>query len=229
MTLLRWLTFLLGSLILTVTVLPSWISFFVLTIVFILQWLSLHWEILICCLSFHCLCNKLKMRCLISLYSLTILMQIGALFIIIWEMLPGRISLNTLVLLLLANFVIRFRLKLFDLYIPHCKYQVKSHSSLWFSVACAATIVHRNLLFHLYRHNKSSESKVKFKQNLLNLKWSANTGLVTSTASLTSWGEVASLALVGYPSSDDITIKMPYEVDSLHWRVLDRIFSYWVG
>ena len=45
MTLLRWLTFLLGSLTLNVTVLPSWISFFVLTIVFILQWLSLHWEI----------------------------------------------------------------------------------------------------------------------------------------------------------------------------------------
>ena len=29
-----------------------------------------------------------------------------------------------------------------DVYIPHGKYQVKSHSSLWFSAACAAAIVH---------------------------------------------------------------------------------------
>ena len=37
-----------------------------------------------------------------------------------------------------------------------------------------------------------------------------NTGLVSSEASLTSWGEGASLALVGDPSSDGVTIKMPY-------------------
>ena len=34
--------------------------------------------------------------------------------------------------------------------------------------------------------------------------------------SLTSWGEGASLALVGHPSSDGVTIKMPYGVDVLH-------------
>ena len=51
-----------------------------------------------------------------------------------------------------------------DLYIPHRKYQVKSHSSPWFSAACAATIVHRNHFFRLYQQNKSSESKVKFRQ-----------------------------------------------------------------
>ena len=43
-----------------------------------------------------------------------------------------------------------------------------------------------------------------------------NTGLVSSGASLTSWGEGASLALVGHPSSDGVTIKMPYGVDVLH-------------
>ena len=37
-----------------------------------------------------------------------------------------------------------------DVYIPHQKYQVKPHSSLWFSAACAAVIVHRNHFFHLY-------------------------------------------------------------------------------
>ena len=53
-----------------------------------------------------------------------------------------------------------------DLYIPHCKYQVKLHTSPWFSAACAAAIVHRNhfLRLFLYQQNESSESKVKFMQ-----------------------------------------------------------------
>ena len=50
-----------------------------------------------------------------------------------------------------------------DVYIPHRKYQVKPHSSPWFSAACAAAIVHRNHFFRLYQQNKSSESKVKFR------------------------------------------------------------------
>ena len=40
-----------------------------------------------------------------------------------------------------------------------------------------------------------------------------NTGLESSGASLTSWEEDASLALVGDISSDGVTIKMPYGVD----------------
>ena len=51
-----------------------------------------------------------------------------------------------------------------DVYIPHRMYQVKPHSSTWFSAACAAAIVHRNPFFPLYQENKSSESKVKFRQ-----------------------------------------------------------------
>ena len=51
-----------------------------------------------------------------------------------------------------------------DVYIPHHKYQVKPHSSPWFSAACGAAIVHRNPFFHLFQQNKSSESKVKFRQ-----------------------------------------------------------------
>ena len=51
-----------------------------------------------------------------------------------------------------------------DVYIPHRKYQVKPHSSPWFSAACTAAIVHRNHFYHLYQQTKSSESKVKFRQ-----------------------------------------------------------------
>ena len=39
-----------------------------------------------------------------------------------------------------------------------------------------------------------------------------NIWLVSSGVSLASWGEGASLALVGHPTSDGITIKIPYGV-----------------
>ena len=47
MTLFRCLTSLLGSLIVTVTVMLFWIFFYLLILVFVLQWLFLCWEILI--------------------------------------------------------------------------------------------------------------------------------------------------------------------------------------
>ena len=46
-------------------------------------------------------------------------------------------------------------------------------------------------------------------------------GWCPAGASLTSWGEGASLALVGHPSSDGVTIKMPYGVDVLHLAFSD--------
>ena len=49
-------------------------------------------------------------------------------------------------------------------YIPHRKYGVKPHSSPWVSAACTAAIVHRNNVFRLYLKDKSSDSKVKFRQ-----------------------------------------------------------------
>ena len=51
-----------------------------------------------------------------------------------------------------------------DVYIPHRKYQVKPHSSSWFSTSCATAIVHRNHFFRLYQKDKSSDSKVKFRR-----------------------------------------------------------------
>ena len=51
-----------------------------------------------------------------------------------------------------------------DVCIPRRKYQVKHHSSSWFSAACAAAIVQRNHFFRLYQKDKSSDSKVKFRQ-----------------------------------------------------------------
>ena len=51
-----------------------------------------------------------------------------------------------------------------DVYIAHRKYQVKPHSSPWFSAVCAAAIVHRNHFFRSYQKDKSSDSKVTFRQ-----------------------------------------------------------------
>ena len=52
-----------------------------------------------------------------------------------------------------------------DVYIHHHHHhQVKPHSFPWLSAACAAAIVHINHFFRLHQQNKSSESKVKFRQ-----------------------------------------------------------------
>ena len=51
-----------------------------------------------------------------------------------------------------------------DVYDPHRKYQVNPHLSPWFSAAGAVVIVHRNHFFRFWEHNKSSKSKVKFRQ-----------------------------------------------------------------
>ena len=43
-------------------------------------------------------------------------------------------------------------------------YQINPHSSPCILAVCATAIVHRNHFFSLHHLNKSSESKVKFKQ-----------------------------------------------------------------
>ena len=63
--------------------------------------------------------------------------------------------------MLLVNFVSGFRLELSLIE----KYQVKPHSSSWFSAACAAAIFHRNHFFPLNQKDKSSDSEVKFRQS----------------------------------------------------------------
>ena len=68
MTLLRWLTFLLGCPIVILTVLLFWIYFALLTLVFVLQWLSFHWEILIMLLSQFPLTFIFTKGCPISLH-----------------------------------------------------------------------------------------------------------------------------------------------------------------
>ena len=78
-------------------------------------------------------------------------------------MFHGEISLNLVLLLLLTKFCEWVQVGI-DVYIPNRKHQVKPHSFPWSSVACAAAIAHKNHFFHLHQQNKSSGSKVKFRQ-----------------------------------------------------------------
>ena len=108
------LTFQLGSQNVILTDMLFWISFLLLTLVFVLQRLSLHWEIVIMLLAqfpltFHHIRNR--MPCFIA-ELMTILVLIGMVFVTISEMFQGEISLNSVLLLLLFNFVSGFRLEL---------------------------------------------------------------------------------------------------------------------
>ena len=67
MTLIRWFTLLLGSLTLTLTILLFWIYYFLLMLVFVLQWPSIGKFRSWCCLKFSLI---FKMRCPILWHSL---------------------------------------------------------------------------------------------------------------------------------------------------------------
>ena len=88
-----------------------------------------------------------------DLFSWSLLVLIGTVFVMIWEMLSASAAASEFCEWVQVGI---------DVYIPHRKYQVKPHSSPWFSAAFAAAIVHRNHFFRSYQREKSS--KVKFTQ-----------------------------------------------------------------
>ena len=129
-------------------VLLFWIYLIFLMLVFVLQWLSLHWQNQIMLLSFHWLSVKLKTGYPVSLHSLADWYGLhGHLRDFPWENI-FKLSYSTAA----SEFCVWVQVVI-DVYIPHHKYQVKPHSSPWFSAACAAASVHRNHFFHLYQVN----------------------------------------------------------------------------
>ena len=143
-------TFLLRSQTIILTVQLFWIYLFLLTLVFVLQRLFLHWEILImllirisafnhitydyCCADWDGLCDHLRDVTWKDIFKLGA--SATAREFSEWDQVG------------------------IDVYIPQKKYQVKPHSSAWFSAACAAAIVPKSHFFHLYQKDKSSDSKV---------------------------------------------------------------------
>ena len=124
-------------------------------LLFVLQWLFLQWEILTCCcLSFHWLSIKFTMGCLVSLHSLWLFSYwLG------WSLWSFELGASSAA----SEFCEWIQVGI-DVYISHRKYQVKLNSSPWFSASCVAARVHRNHFFCLYQKDKSSDSKVKFRQ-----------------------------------------------------------------
>ena len=88
---------------------------------------------------------------------MTILLLIGMILFIIWEMFHGRISLNLVLLLLLVNFVTGFRLDLMDIFVI-VNIRLSLTISSVFSCLCCCSW---KSLFCLYEQNKCSESKVR--------------------------------------------------------------------
>ena len=115
----RWLTFLLGSQ--TDSQSPALLNFFLLMVVFVLQRLSFIWETLIILLSVSIdFQSKSQHNAHFIMQLMNILVLIRAVFMIIWEMFHGRISLNSVLLLLLVNFVSGFKLELMYISLIAC-------------------------------------------------------------------------------------------------------------
>ena len=106
MTLLRWLISLLGSLTVTLTVLQFWTYFFLL--------MPFYFTVAFPPLgnSDHVVVSVSTDFSTNSKWDILFILLIEMVFEIIWEMFYGRIYLNSVLLLLLVNFVSKFRLKL---------------------------------------------------------------------------------------------------------------------
>ena len=111
MTLLRWLTSLLGSLTVALTVLFFWIYFYLLTLVFAFLPLR-NSDHVVVSVSIDFPSNSKQDVLFHIAYDCSILVLIRMVFLIIWEMFYGKISLSSVLLLLLVNFVSGFSLEL---------------------------------------------------------------------------------------------------------------------
>ena len=140
------------------------IYLFLVRLVFFLQWLSIHWDILIMLLSQFPFPLSIKFTTGISQPFHRIAYDY---FRGDWDGLrdhlkdvPWEDIFKIVASAATSEFCGWVQVRI-DVYIPHRKY---SHSSPWFSADCAAAIVHGNHYFLLYQKDKSSNSKVKFRQ-----------------------------------------------------------------
>ena len=71
-----------------------------------------------------------------------------------------------------------------DVYIPHCKYQVKPHSSACFSAAYAVAIVHRN---HFFDGSGEKSSSKDMEKNVFSFQICHNQFLYLKTQATGAW------------------------------------------
>ena len=117
--------------------------------------------------------------------------------------------------------------------VKNWKMLIVKKNILFFTIGIEKNFQFKKLIFsqksYYFKAILTSHLHKKIKLHIARRTRHWNTGLVSGGASLPSWGEGASLAFVGHPSSGGVTIKMPYGIDVLHWPALHFIFSYWVG
>ena len=138
-------------------------------LVFVLQWLSLHWEILIMLLSQFPLTFQYTQNRIPRFIAW--LMTYDLVYDYDWDGfcdhfrdVPWEDIFKLSASAAASEFCEWFQDGI-DVSIPHLKSQVKPHSSPRFSAAFGAAIVHKITFFCFYQQNKSSESKVKFRQD----------------------------------------------------------------
>ena len=110
----------------------------------------------------------------------------------------------------------------------HVRTHASMHTYMWYNIKhCKTFEIYQHLIPQPRLEIRTGQQSAAYKN--LTLTWDL-TGLVSSGVSLTSKGEGAFLALVGHPSNDGVTIKIPYAVDVLLYRPSSShpIFSHWV-
>ena len=110
-------------------------------------------------LIFHYIYNR--MSCFIT-FCITILVLIEMVFVIIWQIIHGKISLNSVLLLLLVNFVSGYRLELMCISLFKIVRSNLTHLHGFQLLVLLPLFV--EITFFLYQKGKSLESKVKFRQ-----------------------------------------------------------------
>ena len=117
-----------GSLTVTLIVLLFRIYFFLLTLVFVLQWLSLHWEILIMWLS-PCYFHWLSIRCPVSLLSLWLFLCWLGWYLWSFVIICSTGNICKLSVTAAANEFCEWVRVGIDVYIPYWKCQLNPQSS----------------------------------------------------------------------------------------------------
>ena len=109
----------------------------------------------------------------------------------------------------------------------HVRTHASMHTYMWYNIKhCKTFEIYQHLIPQPRLEIRTGQQSAAYKN--LTLTWDL-TGLVSSRVSLTSRGEGAFLALVGHPSNDGVTIKIPHAVNVLLYRPASHpIFSYWV-
>ena len=134
------------------------LNLFLMALRYVLHWISMRILII---LLFELPLTFLQTQKGIPLFItklMTILVLIGLVFVIMWEMFHGMTSLNSMLLRLLLNSMSRSRLELMNLSLI----VQASFIFIIFSFVCYC-IAQRNRYFRLCLQNKSSVPKVKFR------------------------------------------------------------------